>query len=127
MVRMRQEAAKRQQNAEGFGSGQEFPPSVQISCRNLCRMSCRKEVETPLAAGLAASAGRLGFLEALAVAVTLLRSGVLIRCHVAPLDSTKVQALLDSSWFFPGSCWLSLLLLAPPGSSCLLLAPPCSS
>ena len=43
------------------------PPSAQISYRRLCRMSCRKGLETPLAAGLAASAGGLGSLEALAV------------------------------------------------------------
>ena len=56
------------QDAEEFGSGQEFGPhSVQISYRNLCRMSCRKGLETPLAAGLAADAGGLGSLEALAV------------------------------------------------------------
>ena len=60
--RMRQDAAKRRprgdQDAEEFGSGQEFPPSVQISYRNLCRVSCRKGLETPLlAAGLAAGAG----------------------------------------------------------------------
>jgi hypothetical protein len=43
------------------------PPSVQVSCRNLCRISCRKGLETPLAAGLAAGADGLGSLEALAV------------------------------------------------------------
>ena len=62
-----QAAAGCGQNAEEFGSGQEFPPFVQISYRNLCRMSCRKGLETPLAASLAASAGGLGSLEALAV------------------------------------------------------------
>ena len=65
---MEQNAAGCGQDAEEFGSGQEFPPpSVQISYRNLCRMSCRKGLETPLAAGLAAGAGGLGSLEALAV------------------------------------------------------------
>ena len=66
-----QKAAKRQprggQDAEEFGCVQESPPSVQISYRNLCRISCRKGLETPLAAGLAAGAGGLGSSEALAV------------------------------------------------------------
>ena len=65
--RMRQDAAECGQDAEEFVSGQEFPPSVQISYRNLCRMFCRKGLETPLAAGLAAGAGGLGSSEALAV------------------------------------------------------------
>ena len=42
-------------------------PPVQISYRNLCRMSCRKGLEMPLAAGLAAGAGGFGSLEALAM------------------------------------------------------------
>jgi hypothetical protein len=79
-----QNAAKRRpgcgQDAEEFGSRQEFPPSVQICYRNLCRMSCRKGFETPLAAGLAAGAGGLGPLEALAVHP--LGPGTLIRCHI---------------------------------------------
>ena len=54
--RMWQEAARIRPE---FGSVQEFPPFVQISCRNLRRMSCRKGLETPLAAGLAAGAGGL--------------------------------------------------------------------
>ena len=50
-----------QQNPEGFGAGQEHPlPPVQISYRNLAGKSCRKGLETPLEAGLAAGAGRLG-------------------------------------------------------------------
>ena len=64
-------AAKRRQNAARMQTDLDLarssPPSVQISCRNLCRKSCRKGFETPLAAGLAASAGGLGSLEALAV------------------------------------------------------------
>ena len=79
------------QNEEGFGSGQEFPPSVQIYYRNLCRMSCSKGLQMPLAAGLAAAAGGLGSLEALAVhgCPTPLGPGVLIRCRIF---SAKVQA-----------------------------------
>ena len=70
------------QEAEEFGYGQEFPPSVQISYRNLCRMSWRRGLETPLAAGLAAGAGGLGSLEALAVHTWA--QGILIRCHEEP-------------------------------------------
>ena len=69
------------QDAEGFGSGQEFPPLLQISCRNLRRMSCRKGLETPLAAGLAAGAGGLGSLRGLGCPP--LDPGILIRCHIA--------------------------------------------
>ena len=62
------EWSRMQQDREEFGAGQECTlPPVQISYRNLCRMSCRKGLETPLAAGLAAGAGGLGSLEPLAV------------------------------------------------------------
>ena len=67
MIRIQQEAAKRRPESGRIWLRQEFPPFVQISYRNLCRMSCRKGLETPLAAGLAADAGGLGSFEALAV------------------------------------------------------------
>ena len=52
------------QDAEEFGAGQEYPlPPVQISYRSLAGYPAK----TPLAAGLAASAGGLGSSEALAV------------------------------------------------------------
>ena len=52
-----QEAARMRKDLDPARSS---PPSVQISYGNLCRMSCRKGLETPLAAGLAAGAGGLG-------------------------------------------------------------------
>ena len=71
MDRMQQEAAGGGQEAarmrKDLDPARSSPPSVQISYRNLCRISCRKGLETPLAAGLAAGAGGLGSLEALAV------------------------------------------------------------
>ena len=63
-----QEAARMRKDLDPARSS---PHSVQIPYRNLCRMSCRKGLETPLAAGLAAGVGgyksSLGSLEALAV------------------------------------------------------------
>ena len=54
--RMRQDAARMRKDLDPARSS---PPSV--------RMSCRKGLETPLAAGLAAGAGGLRSLEVLAV------------------------------------------------------------
>ena len=54
------------QDAEEFGSGQEFPPL----CTDFLHKSLQdvlQKIEMPLAAGLAAGAGGLGSLEALAV------------------------------------------------------------
>ena len=64
-----QEAAECGQDAEEFGAGQKYPPPPVRTdfLQKSGRISCRKELETPLAAGLAAGAGELGSLEALAV------------------------------------------------------------
>ena len=65
--RMQQDAARMRPGCGRIWIRPGVPPSVQIPYRNLCRMSCRKGLETPLAACLAAGAGGLGSLEALAV------------------------------------------------------------
>ena len=60
-------AAKRRQNVEEFEAGEEYSPPCTDFLQKSGRISCRKGLETPLAAGLAAGAGGLGSLEALAV------------------------------------------------------------
>ena len=86
------------QNAEGFGSSQEFPPlSVQISYRNLCRMSCRKGLETPLAAGLARLIKSLFKRQS--------REG---RPHRTIFPERVLGAVLGSFWAVLGPSWAVL-------------------